>query len=449
MKKRKIFLIIAIMLIFALVLSACGNNDPAAPAATTPAATAPAATDDSAGDEAVDVIEIEFVHFLDNPFVEEMTMHFAMFAEENPGYRIVPESFTGEAGLAALNVRIASGNAPDMWLTTSFGPGLAEFIDVAVDLSSADIWGNVSEAAQADVTYDGKKLAFPFNSNVYGLLYNVDVMNSIGVTEMPTTLSGLIALCEQLVAAGITPFALGFQDDWVGHQFFTWPMAFPFGDSISTQARVNEYFAGNAIPSEDGWPGKLVDMMQVVKDFNSPNPFSIDWPMMCQMLADGEVAMIIQGDWSESMGRNFNPDTNIAMALLPFSEDPADARIFVASAGRSILVSNDADPAVQEGAFTYFRWTSGAPSSINWYNQYFQNIAPFYGVMPEGNEVQILSSAAALIAANPDAVSPWTGELLPPGFFMLHPGTQEKFFAGEIDRDDVIRIIDTLFAQFQ
>ncbi len=55
--------------------------------------------------------------------------------------------------------------------------------------------------------------AVPYMANAAGILYNKDVFEEHGWT-IPTTWDELMALCEEIQAAGLQPFYFGFRDTW-------------------------------------------------------------------------------------------------------------------------------------------------------------------------------------------------------------------------------------------
>ena len=74
--------------------------------------------------------------------------------------------------------------------------------------------------------YDGKLLAMPLGLEAYSIAYNKDLFEEAGIEELPTTITELREVCEQLEAAGIQPFINAYTD--VAHvvrRMFTTPFA--------------------------------------------------------------------------------------------------------------------------------------------------------------------------------------------------------------------------------
>lgn len=99
---------------------------------------------------------------------------------------------------------------------------------------------------------DGKTYALPLSQNYMAIFYNGDIFEQVGITELPTTWDELMAVCDKLVAAGITPFAFGDKDPGrVGHCFQALSQAtYPRRSIISSRSlTAKRKIADNAEPS--------------------------------------------------------------------------------------------------------------------------------------------------------------------------------------------------------
>ncbi len=64
-------------------------------------------------------------------------------------------------------------------------------------------------------------MSLPWTYENLGLIYNIELFEKAGITELPDTMDELEAACEKLSAAGITPFALAAKETW---SFITFPL---------------------------------------------------------------------------------------------------------------------------------------------------------------------------------------------------------------------------------
>ncbi len=440
---KKTFALLLCIALFATLITGC------APSVNTESEAAPAAESEAPAEQEEapaegEPVTLQFVHLMNSPFTESIDRMTDKYTELNPSITFESEVLKADARYTVLSTRIASGETPDIFMSVESGPSMSMWADAAVDLSNETWWDNITPAAIPMVEYEGKRIALPFNTNVWGLLYNKDVFAEVGITEMPTTLSELQAVADQLEAAGITPFGAGFKDAWVGQHLLQHPFGFDIGSYSDINARFAEYNAGTALVTDDTWLPKLMDMYEVVKNNCQENPFNTDSTMQYQMLATGEVGMIIQGDWAEAPARLIDPETNIGIALLPMSEDPADAKIFTQYAARTIFVGKGDHV---EQSLDFIEWLASDPWVVEWYNTDFKQLAPINGVAPTGSDIQIVEDGAKLAAVEAN-VAPWGKTLVPPELFAEFPSIQEDFLLDTKTKEEVVQEISDKWQEY-
>ena len=390
-------------------------------------------------------VTLQFVHLMNSPYYESMVRLTDHYSELHPEITFEQEVLKADARYTVLKSRIASGETPDLFMSVESGPSMGQWADAAIDLSNETWWDKIDANVIPMITYEGKRIALPFNSNVWGLLYNKDVFEAAGITKHPETLSELKEVCGQLKQAGYTPFGAGFKDAWVGQQLLHHPFGNDLGSYEEIQARFEQYTNKEAKVSDDTWLGKILDLIEIVKDNCQQNPFNSDSTMQYQMLADGEVGMIVQGDWAEPAARLINPDTNIGIMYLPLSEDPADAKIYTQYAARTIFVGKDTGN--EKEALEFVNWLVTDDWVKEWYNTDFLCIAPIEGVAPADPSIQILEDGLKLME-NKDRIAPWGKSLAPAELFAKFPSIQDDFILGNKTKDEVIKTISQEWENF-
>ena len=86
--------------------------------------------------------------------------------------------------------------------------------DLTEAVTSGPLAGIVDEAVLPAASIDGKVVLMPHTADVTNVLwYNVPLLAEHGVTP-PTTWEELLAACDTLAAAGVTPIATGNKDLW-------------------------------------------------------------------------------------------------------------------------------------------------------------------------------------------------------------------------------------------
>lgn len=63
-------------------------------------------------------------------------------------------------------------------------------------------------------TYDGRKYGVPLSMNCVFLFANMDILARVGYVSVPQTYEELMKCCDDLIAAGYTPFGLGGYEAW-------------------------------------------------------------------------------------------------------------------------------------------------------------------------------------------------------------------------------------------
>ena len=100
--------------------------------------------------------------------------------------------------------------------------------------------------------YNGKHYGYCFEASngFQGLIYNKDVFEKNGITELPKTLDEFYAVCDKLKEAGVVPIAMP-SDTWVPQIWMTSGMSRALGSEeacedfankiLTNQAKFNDY----------------------------------------------------------------------------------------------------------------------------------------------------------------------------------------------------------------
>lgn len=161
----------------------------------------------------------------------------ARFEADNPGVTIKRDIVPSEAYLVQLPTLATASDLPDIIATngsmsrlfaeTGSMLSLQPFLDKDSDWQ-AKVW----PSAFTEHTYMNEPYAMGIGAGNYGYLrYNVELLESVGYTEIPATLDEFHELCDKLLEAGITPMGLGDKELWPA-------------DSINFSSFVNN-FVGN------------------------------------------------------------------------------------------------------------------------------------------------------------------------------------------------------------
>ncbi len=237
---------------------------------------------------------------------------------------------------AALWAGIAVDDAPDLFTHINLNNRMPDYVDAGhlADLRDMECFKFIKEDALSSVSYGDGVYAIPVQTEMYGVFYNKDYFEKAGVTELPTTLTELQAVVDQLKvleADGIYPFAAQYRDVGQLANIGVYGAANSLWKNIDEQGLT----VGDAKAGTNGFTydtPRVVDvfkMYDIVRNNTQPRPEDTDYTTHNTQFAAGETAMLIMGNWIISQTRELAPDLNIGMFPLPVSEDPNDA-MFVA-----------------------------------------------------------------------------------------------------------------------
>lgn len=315
MKKR----IMAAMLTAAMtasLLAGCGGSDNGGSAAGDAAATGSdtqetaAPADDSAADtgDAASGEAVAIKLFSNLPdrkngqgLVEQMIIDEYMAA--NPNVTIEVEALDEEAYKTKFKAYAMDG-MPDVvsiW-------GQPSFLDEVLD---AGVLAELNEDDYAEYGFipgsldgfkkDDKLYGLPRNTDIQIVYYNQKMFDDNG-WKVPATYNDLIALCEDIQAAGITPMAMDGGDGW--------PMACFLTDIMVKVAGI-EYadIISNAVATGDFTAPEIRQATQILVDSANAGMFqtgydSQDYGTAMNLFTNGQAAMFSMGSWESSMALN-------------------------------------------------------------------------------------------------------------------------------------------------
>ena len=164
------------------------------------------------------------------------------------------------------------------------------------------------------------------------VIYNKEIFEQQGL-EVPETWDELQAVCEQLTAAGITPFYATFKDPWtVGQGWFDYTV----GGSVDVAGffdEMNELGTEVGPDSDVSFQSTLVDpverMTELTENYTNPDAASRAYGDGNLAFANGEAAMYLQGPWAFGEIAKTNDAMQLGTFPLPMTDDPNDLRVRV------------------------------------------------------------------------------------------------------------------------
>ena len=167
--------------------------------------------------------------------------------------------------------------------------------------------------------YNGKVYSIPVDCAAHGVVYNREIFNKYGL-NVPTTWDEFKNVCQTLKDNGITPLIITGKDPWtLGIMGVT--LAAPiYGKNANFDMDVIE---GKASFNGPEWK-KVFEDYEVLRQYANEDVASLSYSLGNQMIANGEAAMTIQGNWVVSAIREFNPEVELGIFAIPNAENQAD-----------------------------------------------------------------------------------------------------------------------------
>jgi glucose/mannose transport system substrate-binding protein len=227
----------------------------------------------------------------------------------------------GESAMTVLRARVTAGDSPTAVQMLGFdiqdwaAEGALANLD---EVAAANSWDAVVPAAlQAFSKYDGHWVAAPVNVHSTNWVWaNAAILSELGIAQ-PTTWDELVAAMQAVEDSGRIALAHGGQ---------AWQEATIF-DGIVLSTGGPEFYQAAMIELDPEALGSdtMVEAfrrMETLRGFVDDNFSGRDWNLASAMVANGEAAFQIMGDWAKGEFRNAGlvPGVDILCFRTPGSE---------------------------------------------------------------------------------------------------------------------------------
>jgi len=294
MSKKFWFILVALLLASAVVLTACGGS----------------------GANQVEV----FSWWTGGGEAAGLEAMIKIFQADYPDIEFVNAAVAGGAGTnarAVLATRLQSGEPPDSWQGHAgqelIGTYVADKqIESLNDLYEAEGWLAVMPETLIPLISDGGNIySVPVNIHRANVLwYNPAILEANGVA-VPATMDEWFAAMDTLQAAGVTPLALG--EQWTQMHLMETVLLGTLGSAA---------YDGLWNGSTD-WGGAQVtaalDNFNKILGYTNSDAASLSWQDAAQLVVNGDAAFNVMGDWAEGYFRELGkvPNTDYGWAPVP------------------------------------------------------------------------------------------------------------------------------------
>jgi raffinose/stachyose/melibiose transport system substrate-binding protein len=231
------------------------------------------------------------------------------FDTAHPGVTIKMQNIQNEDYDGKLQTALASNTSPDIFFQRGGGKMLAMVTANQVaplTLATAD-QANVSAAALAGETLNGKIYAIPMDQQPEGIYYSKDLFKQAGITSTPTTIPELEADVAKLKAINVAPIAVGAKDAWPAAHWY-----YNFALRECSQATMNT--AGTTLKFTDPCWAKAGDDLSA---FLKVSPFQqgflttaaqVGAGSSAGLVANHKAGMELMGAWDPGTIQTLTPN---------------------------------------------------------------------------------------------------------------------------------------------
>jgi raffinose/stachyose/melibiose transport system substrate-binding protein len=247
---------------------------------------------------------------VDSKLMAALTDVTAAFEKTNPDITVdlVPAGTNYEAD---MKVRLAAGNVPDILATHGWSLlRYSEFLEPLQDEAWAQDFNPVLSSAMKNAS--GEFFAFPVDTDVAGILYNGDVLESAGIDPTAiTTWDDFADAAEAVKANGISPITVSGKDNGPAGNIADWIAAGAYDDeqlaALSAGTFVDEPYT---------------DMLRMVGDWRDAEYFNPDYSSataddMARALSDDRTAFVFSQNATANNALQYKLDANLGFIPVP------------------------------------------------------------------------------------------------------------------------------------
>lgn len=233
------------------------------------------------------------------------------FEAENPSIHV--ELTYAADGETVLQTRIASGDVPDVMSLYPAERTYRMLLDEGyiIDMTDYDFMQNVEQSMLDLASYNGAQIAIPYTLSLYGIHYNVDIFNELGLS-VPTTMDELMDVCAKLKEAGYDAFALPLNDnaDQISERLISAFDGENYKEFEAVAAGEMDIHDVKALQA-------LADFILGIKPYSTADAMGMNNDSAHSDFINKKAAMRLQGSWYLSTVKEADPDFNVGLFGIP------------------------------------------------------------------------------------------------------------------------------------
>ena len=241
----------------------------------------------------------------------------AYIAEKYPNVEIKEVSIENQQYKIDIATAMADPSTlPDIFFTWS-GAFVGDFVAEGNVYALNDVYANLEfkdslpEVMLANGTFDGKAYTVPLTMNIVTLFANMDLLAKAGWDKIPETYEDLIKCCDDLVAAGITPFGCSGKETWCVTEYLE-----PIMEKYVGAETLGSIFAGKTSWKDEDIKTAVETFQDMIKKgYFDANGMSLGNDEVKANFIAGQYAFYQNGSWN--CGEVNDAEGNFKVALFP------------------------------------------------------------------------------------------------------------------------------------
>ena len=419
MKKYKLTFLM--LLAFTIVLAGCGNNNGGNTASS----------GNGGGESTGETKTIRIFQFKVE-IAEALNKLKADYEASHPGIKLDIQTVGGGSDYgAALKAKFASGEEPDIFNVGGYTE-MQTWVDRLEDLSGEAWAKDLVEVAVDQASVDGKLYGQPMNLEGYGFLYNKDLFEQAGITEVPTTISALEDAAKKLEAAGITPFVNGYQEGWILGQH---SLNVPFAHMEDPSAYIKGLNEGTDTFEGKAQFDQFFDLFDLTLKYGQKNPLTTDYNTEMTMFANGQAAMTQQGNWTQVQIDGITPDMNIGILPMPINDNADENDKLLVGVPNNWVINKNS--AMKDEAKELLEWLVTSEEGKRYITKEFKFIPALTTI--EATEEDLGALGAEVVKySQGDKLLSWQFARFPDGAWNEFGASMQAYIAGKADRAQLL-----------
>ncbi|MEZ3160105.1 extracellular solute-binding protein [Microbacterium sp. BWT-B31] len=285
--------------------------------------------------------------------IEKYNRIFDVYEKVHPGVTVEFEAFQNTEYNQILTTGLAGSDGPDVPMVRAYGQlqpnieaGQLEPIDGIVE-GLDDIAPSVLAGAQG--REDGKLYAVPLATQTLQVFYNKAIFEENDL-DVPTTWDEFIDVNETLLAAGVTPMALGAKDAW---------MLPIFSDIVGSARYGGSDFESDILDGSKTFEdADYVASLQIVDDMQkylTPNAVGVSYTESQIQFTSGQAAQFPGGSFEIATFRSQAPDLDFGSYQVPLPDGSVSENPVSPAYADGNFAVNSKSPN-KEAAFELLNW---------------------------------------------------------------------------------------------